>query len=64
MTKITLDDKEYESDDFTDEQKQMLNEVTFNNNMQTQLKYQLQGLGNMNDTIVGALKESLTAKEE
>jgi len=64
MAKLTLDDVEYETDDFTDDQKQMVNEVTFNNNTQTQLKYQLQGLIGMNDILVGKLKESLTTKEE
>jgi len=64
MTKLTLDDVEYETDDFTDDQKQMVNEVTFNSNTQTQLKYQLQGLIVMNEMLVGKLKESLTTKEE
>tara|TARA_R110001606_G_C15352009_1_gene647642 strand:- start:822 stop:1016 length:195 start_codon:yes stop_codon:yes gene_type:complete len=64
MAKLTLDDVEYETDDFTDDQKQMVNEVTFNSNTQTQLKYQLQGLIVMNEMLVGKLKESLTTKEE
>jgi hypothetical protein len=64
MPKITLDEVEYDSDDFNDDQSQLLNEISFNNNLQTQMRYQLQGLEGMNNAAVGKLKESLTAKEE
>ena len=59
MATLTLDDVEYETDDFTDEQKQILGEVTYNNNVQTQLKYQMQGMEVMNNMLVAKLKEVL-----
>ncbi len=59
MAKLTLDDVEYETDDFTDEQKQILGEITYNNNLQTQLKYQMQGMEVMNNMLVAKLKEVL-----
>jgi|TARA_R110000765_G_scaffold51722_1_gene104356 hypothetical protein len=62
MAKLTLDDVEYETDDFTDEQKQILGEVTYNNNVQTQLKYQMQGMEVMNNMLVAKLKEVLTVE--
>ena len=62
MTTITLDDVEYDTDDFTDTQKQILTEITYNNNIQTQLKYQLQGMGVMNNMLVAKLKEELSTE--
>jgi hypothetical protein len=62
MATLTLDDVEYETDDFTDEQKQILGEVTYNNNVQTQLKYQMQGMEVMNNMLVAKLKEVLTVE--
>lgn len=59
MATLTLDDVEYETDDFTDEQKQILGEITYNNNLQTQLKYQMQGMEVMNNMLVAKLKEVL-----
>lgn len=62
MATLTLDDVEYETDDFTDEQKRILGEVTYNNNVQTQLKYQMQGMEVMNNMLVAKLKEVLTVE--
>ena len=62
MAKLTLDDVEYETDDFTDEQKQILGEVTYNNNVHTQLKYQMQGMEVMNNMLVAKLKKVLTVE--
>ena len=62
MATLTLDDVEYETDDFTDVQKQILGEVTYNNNVQTQLKYQMQGMEVMNNMLVAKLKEVLTVE--
>tara|TARA_X000001382_G_scaffold77410_1_gene54199 strand:- start:233 stop:439 length:207 start_codon:yes stop_codon:yes gene_type:complete len=59
MAKLTLDDVEYETDDFTEEQTQMLQEITFNNNLQTQLNYQLNSLRVHSDLLVGKLKTTL-----
>jgi|TARA_R110000803_G_scaffold67067_2_gene128655 hypothetical protein len=63
MATLTLDDIEYDTEDFTVEEKQFLGEITYNNNTQTQIKYQLQGLEVMNNELVGKLKKSLTTTE-
>tara|TARA_R110000868_G_scaffold111782_3_gene301585 strand:- start:541 stop:750 length:210 start_codon:yes stop_codon:yes gene_type:complete len=62
MATLTLDDVEYETDNFTDIQKQILTEITYNNNTQTQLKYQLQGMEVMNNMLVAKLKEELSTE--
>jgi hypothetical protein len=64
MVKITLDDIEYESDDFTDLQKNVLTEINYNNNVQTQLNYQLQSVRNTANILVEKLKDELTNKPE
>ena len=64
MVKVTLDDVEYESDDFTDLQKNILAEINYNGNVQTQLRYQLQSIKTSGDMLIGKLKEDLTTKTE
>jgi len=64
MVKVTLDDLEYESDDFTDLQKNILAEINYNGNVQTQLRYQLQSIKTSGDMLIGKLKEDLTTKTE
>ena len=64
MVKLTLDDIEYESDDFTDLQKNVLTEINYNNNVQTQLNYQLQSVRSTADILLRKLKEELTTKPE
>ena len=64
MVKITLDDIEYESDDFTDLQKNVLTEINYNNNVQTKLNYQLQSVRATADILVRKLKEELDTKPE
>ena len=64
MVKITLDDIEYESEDFTDLQKNVLTEINYNNNVQTQLNYQLQSVRATADILVRKLKEELDTKPE
>ena len=44
MATLTLDDVEYETYNFTEEQTKMLQEITFNNNIQSQLNYQSNSL--------------------
>jgi len=60
MVKVTLDDVEYESDDFTDLQKNILAEINYNGNVQTQLRYQLQSIKTSGDMLIAKLKEDLT----
>ena len=64
MVKVTLDDIEYESDDFTDLQKNILAEINYNGNVQTQLRYQLQSIKTTGDMLIGKLKEDLTTETE
>jgi hypothetical protein len=64
MVKLTLDDIEYESEDFTDLQKNVLTEINYNNNVQTQLNYQLQSVRATADILVRKLKEELDTKPE
>ncbi len=63
MVKVTLDDIEYESDDFTDLQKNMLSEINYNKNVQTQLNYQLQSVMTAANVLLVKLKENLTTKK-
>tara|TARA_R110000822_G_scaffold96124_1_gene219118 strand:- start:276 stop:476 length:201 start_codon:yes stop_codon:yes gene_type:complete len=64
MATVTLDDIEYESDDFTDVQKSLLTEINYNNNVQTQLKYQLQSVQTTAELLLRKLKEELTTETE
>ena len=64
MVKVTLDDVEYESDDFTDLQKNILAEINYNGNVQTQLRYQLQSIKTSGDMLIAKLKEGLTTETE
>jgi len=64
MVKVTLDDLEYESDDFTDLQKNILAEINYNGNVQTQLRYQLQSIKTSGDMLIAKLKEDLTTETE
>ena len=64
MVKVTLDDIEYESNDFTDLQKDILAEINYNGNVQTQLRYQLQSIKTTGDMLIGKLKEDLTTETE
>lgn len=59
MAKVTIDEVEYETDDFTEKQKTLLNEIQYNNNIQKQLDYQMYSLRNVSDKIVGELKQEL-----
>lgn len=61
MAKVTIDEVEYETDDFTEKQKTLLNEIQYNNNIHKQLDYQMYSLRNVSDKIVGELKQELKA---
>ena len=59
MAKLTLDDVEYETDDFTEEQTKLLQEITYNNTIQSQLEYQSHSLKVSSELLVGKLKATL-----
>ena len=63
MVTMTLDEKEYETEDFTEEQHKLLQEIQYNNNIQMQLNYQSNSLQAANEAIVNKLRISLEAKE-
>ena len=62
MVKLTIDEVEYETDDFTEEQQKMVQEITYNSNVQKQLDYQMYTLKHIGDSLVSRLKEQI-AKE-
>jgi hypothetical protein len=63
MVTMTLDEKEYETEDFTEDQHKLLQEIQYNNNIQMQLNYQSNSLQAANEAIVNKLRISLEAKE-
>jgi len=60
MTKITLDDIEYNSEDFNEDQSKIYQELINNNNISVGLQYQLNSLNVVRDLLVQRLKKSLT----
>tara|TARA_R100000988_G_C3980522_1_gene156661 strand:- start:446 stop:652 length:207 start_codon:yes stop_codon:yes gene_type:complete len=63
MTKVTIDDVEYDTSDFSDDQNKWVAELQYNTNVQQQLNYQLSSVKTRGEIIVNRLKGSL-AKEE
>ena len=59
MTKITLDDIEYDSEDFSKDQAATLQEIQYNGNVKRQLKYQLHSVVTVGGILVERLKELL-----
>jgi|TARA_R110000751_G_scaffold171516_1_gene277954 hypothetical protein len=62
MTKITLDDIEYDSEDFTEAQTDILQEIQYNSNVKRQLEYQLHSVSTLGAILVDRLKKSLTSE--
>ena len=56
---ITIDEVEYNTEDFTDEQKGLVNELVFNSNLQTQLDYQSNSLKHTQQALTEKLKDSI-----
>ena len=61
MAKVTIDEVEYETDDFTEKQKTLLNEIQYNSNIQKQLDYQMYSLRSVSDKVVEELNQELKA---
>ena len=59
MTKITLDDIEYDSEDFNEDQATIYKELINNNNVTVGIQYQLNSLNVVRDLLVKKLKTSL-----
>ena len=63
MTKVTLDDVEYDSEDFTEDQQKILGEIVYNKNLASNLNYQVTSLNVVSEILSDRLKASL-AKEK
>ena len=63
MTKVTIDDIEYDTSDFSEDQNNWVVELQYNTSVQQQLNYQLSSVKTRGEMIVNLLKGSL-AKEE
>jgi|TARA_X000001388_G_scaffold44776_1_gene31798 hypothetical protein len=64
MTKVVIDEVEYDTEDFTEEQNNLVGELQYNANMQRQLTYQLSTLKTVGDILVSRIKQSLTENED
>ena len=64
MAKITVDDAEYDTDDFTDVQNNIVKELVYNSNVQTQLDYQSNSLKVSQQLLTAKLKETLETPAE
>ena len=60
MTKVTLDDIEYDSKDFNETQNKIIGELIQNNNIRSNLKYQLASLEVVSELLMKKIKKSLT----
>lgn len=59
MTKLTLDDKEYETDDMTDEQKEILSVLNIGSSSSNLLNHMLQCVNAIQQMKTNELKTSL-----
>ena len=59
MTKVVLNDVEYDTEDFTEDQNKVLAELVKNNSVKTNLEYQLYSLNITADLLLSKLKKSL-----
>ena len=64
MTKVVIDEVEYDTDDFTEGQNNMVAELQYNSNIQRQLTYQLNTIKTVGEVVLSRLKQSLTENED
>ena len=64
MTKVVIDEVEYDTEDFTEEQNNMVAELQYNANMQRQLTYQLSTLKTVGEFLASRVIQSLTENED
>ena len=64
MTKLTIDDVEYDTSDFSEEQNSWVMELQYNTNIQQQLNYQLSSVKTRGEIIVNRLQGSLDQGED
>jgi len=61
MAQVTIDDLEYNTEDFTDTETSLFKEIQYNTAVQKQLTYQLQCVTAVSNNAAGQLKDSLTS---
>ena len=61
MAKLTVDEKEYETDDFNDEQRSVYNELVYVSNVLQQQEYVMRVTDSRKKYLVDVLKNSLNA---
>jgi len=59
MPKVTLNDIEYDSEDFNETQIALLAEIQYSATMKRQLEFQLASVSNMGVLLVNKLKQAL-----
>jgi len=59
MPKVTLNDIEYDSEDFNEAQLSLLTEIQYSATMKRQLEFQLASVSNMGILLVDKLKQAL-----
>jgi hypothetical protein len=64
MTKLTLDEKEYEIEDFTDTQKEMVNILNLGSNSSTLLNHMLQCVNAIQQMKTDELRQSLEGDKD
>ena len=64
MTKLTLDEKEYEIEDFTDTQKEMVNILNLGSNSSTLLNHMLQCVTAIQQMKTDELRQSLEGDKD
>jgi len=64
MTKLTLDDKEYEIEDMNDEQKEILNILNIGSNSSNLLNHMIQCVNAIQQMKTNELKQSLEGAED
>ena len=64
MTKLTLDEKEYEIEDLTDTQKEMVNILNLGSNSSTLLNHMLQCVAAIQQMKTDELRQSLEGDKD
>jgi len=64
MTKLTLDEKEYEIEDLTDPQKEMVNILNLGSNSSTLLNHMLQCVNAIQEMKTNELRQSLEGDKD
>ena len=64
MTKLTLDDKEYEIEDMNDEQKEILNILNLGSNSSNLLNHMFQCVNAIQQMKTNELKQSLEGSDD